>query len=316
MSIEYYQTLIDRGGGMISCGDNLGVFIGIAELACPPGWIFINAEDATVEGISEAVEHLKKGRKTGPERRIAIMHKQCVIYSRFSPRPNADECDSCEKQEERCSAYAHKKNYLICGHFRDRNVSGGKLFRSGLQAAINFLKPGWVLLIDRTDRLARDMLVGYAIRKQVEEVGATIEYADGTPSGSSPEEKFLQGIMLLVASFERDRIVSRTQAGMDRKKKACERVGTIPVGWKLDPDDPEKKKLVQDCNEWRAIQKMCEWSADGSSIVEIHKLLHLGFGQCRGGSWSPKTIRRLIKKHRYWACPKTGDRNLQPSHPI
>ena len=66
MSTEYYQTIIDRGGGMISCGDHLGVYVGIAELACPPGWVFVNIEDATVEGISKAVEYQKKGRKTWP----------------------------------------------------------------------------------------------------------------------------------------------------------------------------------------------------------------------------------------------------------
>ena len=29
-----------------------------------------------------------------------------IVYCLFSPRPNAEECDSCEKQEDRCRAYS------------------------------------------------------------------------------------------------------------------------------------------------------------------------------------------------------------------
>ena len=31
---------------------------------------------------------------------------EAVLYGRFSPRPSADECDSVEKQLERCRAYS------------------------------------------------------------------------------------------------------------------------------------------------------------------------------------------------------------------
>ena len=104
----------------------------------------------------------------------------CVIYTRFSPRPDAEECDSCDKQEDRCIAYATRKDYSIASMFRDSNVSGGKLIRPGLQAAIEMLEPDWVLVVDRSDRLSRDIAVGLAIRKQVKAGEGRIEYADGT----------------------------------------------------------------------------------------------------------------------------------------
>lgn len=239
--------------------------------------------------------------------------KSCVLYARFSPRPDAEKCDSCEKQLDRCVVYAETK-YVIKSQWSDEGWSGAELVRPGLSHAISELKPGWVLVVDRTDRLARDMLVGYAIRKQIADVGATIEYADGTPAGDSPEEKFLQGIMLLVAAFERDRIVARTKAGMDRKRKKCERIGQIPIGWMIDPKDPEKKQLVNHEEECRVIKIICQEKSRGYSIKEITRDLNCGSWANR--KWNEKTVRRLWKKHRYWACPTVGDPSLEPEYPI
>jgi hypothetical protein len=36
-----------------------------------------------------------------------------VLYARFSPRPNAEECDSVEKQLERCRAYSLGHGYTV-----------------------------------------------------------------------------------------------------------------------------------------------------------------------------------------------------------
>ena len=68
VSSDYYQSLINRGGGMITCGDHLGVYVGTSMSACPPGWVFIDTSIATVEVIAEAVEHQKVGRKIWPKK--------------------------------------------------------------------------------------------------------------------------------------------------------------------------------------------------------------------------------------------------------
>ncbi len=57
---------------------------------------------------------------------------KAVIYTRYSPRPNAQECASCEKQEKRCEDYAKSQKYDIWGYYRDESVSGGDLDRPGL----------------------------------------------------------------------------------------------------------------------------------------------------------------------------------------
>lgn len=60
---EYIQSILERGGGMITCGDHLGIFVSPSEniRACPPGWCFVPMEIATPELINAAHEHMTSG---------------------------------------------------------------------------------------------------------------------------------------------------------------------------------------------------------------------------------------------------------------
>ncbi len=246
--------------------------------------------------------------------RYYTMTTQAIIYTRFSPRPNADECKSNEKQLERCMAYRRQKGYVADGHYQDRKVSGSILQRPGLAAALCALKSGMILVVDSSDRLARDMLVNLTIRHEVEKAGATIEYADGSPTMTTPEGTFFQNMMAAVDTYERDRICLRTKKGLEKKRKNGERTtGEIPIGWKEDLEDP--KRLVVDRRERKVIIEICEMHANGypsGHIADSLDILHeMG---CRGKPWSPRTIRKLIKRHKFWAGPD-GDLSLEPKHP-
>ncbi len=240
------------------------------------------------------------------------MTKQAIIYTRFSPRPNAAECDSCKKQDERCREYCRQHEYPIRAIYWDEDVSGGIIDRIGLQSAFEALHPGDILVVDSNDRLARDMLVNLTIRQQVANAGATIEFADGSPCEDTPEGKLFQNILAAFSAYERDRIRLRTKQGLARKRENGERTTSkIPIGWQLDPDDP--KRLVKHHGELNAIKKMFrlrvkyELSSEG-----IAGRLN---GSCRGKPWSARTVRKMLKKHACWADPVTGDLSLEPKHP-
>src|SRR5262249_16381600 len=60
-----------------------------------------------------------------------------VLYARFAPRPNPDECDSVEKQLERCRAYSEGHDYTVIAEYEDKDLSGERADnRPGLQKAI------------------------------------------------------------------------------------------------------------------------------------------------------------------------------------
>src|SRR5437870_11135092 len=73
-------------------------------------------------------QHMERSKAVAP----------AVVYGRFSPRPNAEECDSVEKQLQRCRAYCTSHDYEIVGEFKDEDLSGGRADnRPGLQEAID-----------------------------------------------------------------------------------------------------------------------------------------------------------------------------------
>lgn len=243
------------------------------------------------------------------------MTTQAIIYTRFSPRPNAAECTSNEEQEERCKQYCNKKEYTMFPYrsYQDRKVSGSILNRPGLQAALGALEPGMILVVDSSDRLARDMLVNLTIRHRVKEAGATIEYADGSPTSTTPEGELVEDILAAVSSFQRKCIQRNTKRGLARKRKNGERTtGKIPIGWREDPKD--LKRLVVCEEEREAIIRICYGASQGWPSKKIASDLDVQLPYCRGKEWSPRTIRKLIKRHAFWAGPD-GDLSLEPKHP-
>lgn len=221
------------------------------------------------------------------------MTKQAVVYSRFSPRPDAKECDSNVSQNRRCTAFASARHYEIVSYHDDKNVSGATASRPGLNGALAALKPGMVLIVDRNDRLARDMLVALTIHNEVERRGCTIEFADGSPLRATPEGKLFQNILAAFANFEREKFAERTKAGMARKKASGVWCGRPPIGWsKL----PGTDKLVRNENEQDAIWSAVILHNKGLSSKEIARRLNEIYGPCRGRPWSARTVRRILAR--------------------
>lgn len=233
--------------------------------------------------------------------------KHAIIYCRFSPRPNAVECRSNEKQEERCRTYCASKGYTPVAVYHDSAVSGKLMERPGLKAALAAVCEGRVLVVDTSDRLARDMLVSLTIRHQVNRLGATIEVADGSPQTDTPEGELFANILAAFAAYERSRFARRTKAGLAKKKARGEHLGRIPIGWKVDP---ASKQLVHDENEQKAIAKAValkklSYRAEGVegtvgvrlSSEKIAQEITDEFGPVRGRPWSARTIRRVLMMH-------------------
>ena len=217
-----------------------------------------------------------------------------IIYTRFSPRPNAAECDSDQKQGERCLAYCAKNGLNLQATYGDEGVSGGVYNRPGLREALDSLSPGEVLVVDSADRLARDMLVSLTIRHEVEKAGATIEYANGSTCENTPEGKLFENILAAFSAYERDRIRLRTKNGLAKKKAAGVHLGKVPIGYRVDP---ETKGLVEDGFEQVGMRRAAQmWLEHGSSADHIANELTRYYGPLRGKPWSGRSIRRILAK--------------------
>jgi len=242
-----------------------------------------------------------------------------IIYCRFSPRPNANECDSCEKQLERCKKYCEDKEYQFIESFSDKEVSGTDSIRNGLSAALDCIRSvkggvidaredGFIVydgpaqqpvfIVDSLDRLARDILVSLTLRHEIESAGARIEYANGTPIGDTPETKLILNILSVFAAYERDKISFLVSRGMKKRQANGEFFGRPPIGYERDPNCGTK--LIINGNERMAVAHIIS-IRHNVLFTEIAERITQFYGDFRGKPWSARTVRHIISKGmNYW----------------
>lgn len=228
------------------------------------------------------------------------------LYARFSPRPDANESDSAEKQLGRCEEYAKRKEYQVVSgcSYTDKGISGGVLNRPELNVAIEHMEK-WgrentdcILIVDSPDRLARDVLVYSTIRQQIADAGGRIEYADGSPPDGTPEGELMLNILAAFAQYERSRIRYRTKRALRNRQKNGEWFGKPPIGYMLDPEN--SKKLITCPEEREAVRMAKELKNSGWASSHICAILNDECGNFRGKSWSARTVRKMIKKTHRW----------------
>jgi site-specific DNA recombinase len=220
--------------------------------------------------------------------------KTAIIYTRFSPRPNANECESSEGQEDRCREYCKSHGYNVWNVYDDPCVSGGDLERPGLNSAISALQEGNVLVVDRCDRLARDMLVNLMIRARVQKAGATIEFADGSPLDVTPEGELFQNILAAFAQYERAKIRKRTKDGLARKRKNGIALGKPPIGYMRVKG---RSEFVECPEERQVIEWIQKYTGLGMTPEHIEETFKEQGRLLRGRQWTARTIRRVIARY-------------------
>jgi DNA invertase Pin-like site-specific DNA recombinase len=145
---------------------------------------------------------------------------------------------SVEAQRQALERWCQAHQAPLMAVYTDVGVSGGTPLekRPGLLRALHALTRGWVLLVVRRDRLARDTLTAAMCEKIAQKVGASILTVSGEGNGEGPEAQLMRTILDAFAQYEKALIVLRTKAGMAHKREKGERLGMVPYGWQLAAD--------------------------------------------------------------------------------
>lgn len=223
---------------------------------------------------------------------------KAIIYCRFSPRKNHEVCESNETQLEYCRAYAKKAGWDIVGEYSDEAMSGKEYDRPGLWQAVDALRAGYVLLVYRLDRIARDVYLSITVERQIAKKRAKIVSVSGEGTwNDTPENKLLRGQMRLFAEYEREIIAARTKAAMLRHQATGRRMsGQPPYGYQRDPSNPAL--LIPEPAEQEIIARIKELSASGAGARSICRTLTDDFVQCRGGKWHHRTVQNVLRRHK------------------
>jgi site-specific DNA recombinase len=229
---------------------------------------------------------------------------QAVLYGRFSPRPSPEECDSVEKQLERCRAYSAGHGYTVVAEHHDKDLSGGRADnRPGLQKAIAAAcERKAVLVVYSLSRLARCTKDAIDLAERLSAAGADLAVIQENVNTRSPMGRFIFTLFSALAQLEREQIAERTSTAMLRhqaKGRRMTRPDRCPYGWRPDPVDPAR--LVEDVEEQTTIRRIREDRRHGRGLREIARRLDAAGIACRGGRWSHTTVRSVLLRATHFA---------------
>ncbi len=115
-------------------------------------------------------------------------------------------------------------------------ISGAKSKRPGLNACLNELRQGDVLVVWRLDRLGRSITHLITMVEDLKKKGIGFRsISDGVINTTSPSGELVFNIFSALAQFERRLIQERTKAGLDAARARGRKGGRKPIA----ADDPK-----------------------------------------------------------------------------
>ena len=226
--------------------------------------------------------------------------KEAVIYTRFSPRRNADTCESLDTQFEICTFHCKAQDMEVVGSYEDEALSGANADnRPGLQNAISHAcRIKAVLVFYSLDRLARSARDALLIAERLERGHAGLCSVKESFDTTTPMGKCIYTVMSAFNELERNKISIRTSDAMKRHQATGRRMsskGKLPYGWKQDPED--EARMLPDKYELKVIRTIM-WLRRDITDPETGE-------EFRG--WSYRDIAKYLSEHN--AIPRQTVKN-------
>jgi site-specific DNA recombinase len=224
-----------------------------------------------------------------------------VLYARFSPRPNAEECESIDTQLERLRTWANAVELEVDSVHDDEDKSGKDQNRPGLQRAIDRVcQIRGVLAVYSLSRLARNPGDAIEIVGRLDRRGADLASLNERIDTSTAMGEFFFHMVAALAQLEREQIVERTSDAMRRHQAAGRRMGRpdrCPYGYQVAVGDDAV--IVPARDEQQVIELMRTARNRGMSFRGIGAHLdELGYRRRKGQRWStaPALISKILKR--------------------
>lgn len=223
-----------------------------------------------------------------------------VSYLRVSGKAQAGaDRDGFPRQREAVAKFAQRNGYEIVDEFRDEGISGTKELdhRPGLGALVDRIAKNGVrvVIVERADRLARDLMIGEIILNEFKKHSARVLTTDGqdltTDSEEFPTQTLIRQVLSAVAQFEKTILVQKLRGARQRKKARGERVeGRKPFGmW------PGEAPILGRMRELRKKPR----GGERLSLQAIADRLNAEGLPTRSGSpWVKNTVARILAREK------------------
>ncbi|HEX5426579.1 MAG TPA: recombinase family protein [Candidatus Acidoferrales bacterium] len=216
------------------------------------------------------------------------MSKKAFAYLRVSGRDQVLG-DGFDRQLEACHAFAAAQDYDIVEVFREKGVSGTKELddRPALSELFAALEENGVktVLIEKLDRLARDLMVQEAIIKDFMAHGfVLVSCYEPDLCSNDPTRKLIRQVIGAIAEYDKAMTVQKLRAARQRKSARGERgVGRHAFGEKAGEQQALQFILSHAGNQWT-----CSGIA---TLLNEH-----GFSTRSGRPWRGTTVAKIIRR--------------------
>lgn len=224
--------------------------------------------------------------------------KQAIAYIRVSGLGQVDK-DGEARQSESIRNYCQQHGLQYWEQRFEKGVSGTvegldrPVFSDVLEVIAQFQGEKPCIVVERLDRLARDLMVQELLLRECRERGIEVYSADqpfldmASDSGD-PTRKLFRQIMGALAEWEKSALVLKLRKARDRKRAATGRCeGQLPYYLR-----PEGKQIVDAVAKCRDLNL----SLRGTVLY----LNEAGLKTCNGKPWTKRTLCQFVRKQKGW----------------
>lgn len=240
---------------------------------------------------------MKKNNPLTPVK-CGILHRPVVDYSRVSTKMAKEEGYSIPSQQKLCRSYADNNRFSIVREFIDVETAkreGRKDFSRMLQFLRDEAKkPPEVacrtILVEKTDRLYRNIKDWVTLDELGVEIHFVKEGVILSPESNS-KEKFMHGIMVLMAKAYIDNLSEETRKGMVEKAEEGIFPSYAPLGF-INIECNGKRIIQPDPDVAPLIKKLFGWYITGnfSLLAVTQKIREEGLVYRKTGSKIHKSL--------------------------
>jgi DNA invertase Pin-like site-specific DNA recombinase len=209
-----------------------------------------------------------------------------------------DGRDGLPRQREAVVAWCEANGVQLLEEHVDAGVSGTKALgdRPGLSMALERAVEleASMLVVEKADRLARDLIEGELILREFRRVGIKVIEAEGgtdlADADANPTARLIRQVIGAVAEFEKSALVAKLRAARDRKRRggghAC---GAYAFG--KDPKRPEEAATLARIRQLRE-----ENEGRRRTLAEVARVLNAeGLRSRSGRQWTHAMVRDVVR---------------------
>jgi len=225
---------------------------------------------------------------------MKIKEQKAVSYLRVSGKAQVAG-DGFPRQRDAVRAYADANGIDLVAEFKDGAVSGTTegADRPGLSNLIERIAENGVrlVLVERSDRLARDLIVGEMILQEFRRLGVTVIGVDSgsalTADSGDATKILIRQVLGAVAEFEKSCLVAKLRAARERVRRETGRCeGPRPFG-----------TLAGEAATLTRIKELNRKKRQGKRLSTCKIAARLeqdGFSTRTGAPWSPANVRNIL----------------------